>query len=265
MYRWNPEDYLHHSGEQEKWARELIPKIGLRGDERVLDIGCGDGKITAEIARFLNDGTVLGIDSSPEMIEFAKNAFMNGFKNLAFHCIDVREMLFAREFDVVFSNAALHWVKEHGPVLRRINQALRPGGRAVLQMAGEGNASAVVETMSTVTGKEPWLPFFEGFVFPYAFYGPDAYRGMVSEAGLVPRRIELIPREMTQKGRDGLAGWIRTTWLPYIQRLPMEMRDRFVEDVVSSHELRHPSREGFFHIGMMRLEVEAVREARKAR
>ncbi len=264
-YCWNPEDYLHHSGEQEKWARELIPKIGLRGDERVLDIGCGDGKVTAEIARFLTDGTVLGIDSSPDMIEFAKNTFMDASKNLAFHCIDAQEMHFAREFDVVFSNAALHWVKEHGPVLKRIKQALRPGGRAVLQMAGEGNAAAVVETVGAVIGREPWLSLFEGFVFPYAFHGPDAYRSLVSEAGLVPRRIEIIPKDMTQKGRDGLSGWIRTTWLPYIQRVPMDLRDRFIEDIVSGYELHHPSRDGLFHIAMARLEVEAVLETKKAR
>jgi trans-aconitate methyltransferase len=264
MYRWNPEDYLHHSGEQEKWARELIPKISLKGDERVLDIGCGDGRVTAEIARFLSDGTVLGIDSSPEMIEFAKDTFMDAFKNLAFYCIDAREMPFAREFDVVFSNAALHWVREHGPMLKRIKQALRPGGRAVLQMAGEGNAAAVVETVDAVIGREPWTPFFEGFDFPYAFYGPDAYRSLVSEAGLVCKRIEIIPKDMTQKGRDGLSGWIRTTWLPYIQRLPMDARDRFIEDVVSGYELHHPSRDGLFHVAMARLEVEAVLETKKA-
>lgn len=265
MYRWNPEDYLHHSEEQEKWARELIPKIGLRGDERLLDIGCGDGKVTAEIARFLANGTVLGIDSSPEMIEFAKNGFMDRFQNLAFHCVDVREMDFTREFDVVFSNAALHWVKEHGPVLKKIRQALRPGGKAVLQMAGEGNAASVVETVGDVIGREPWLPFFEGFVFPYGFYGADAYRKLVREAGLVARRVEVFPKEMIRKGRAGLSGWIRTTWLPYIQRLPDEMRDRFIEDVVSGYEERHPMRDGLFRVDMVRLEVEALRDTRETR
>lgn len=263
MYRWNPEDYLCHSGAQEKWARELIPKMGLRGDERLLDIGCGDGRVTAEIARFLTEGTVLGIDSSPEMIEFAKNTFMDGFKNLAFHCIDVRDMRFTREFDVVFSNAALHWVKEHGPMLKRIRQALRPSGRLVLQMAGEGNAAVVVEAMSEVMVREAWLPFFEGFVFPYAFYGAEEYRGLISDAGLSAKRVEIVPKEMTQKGRDGLSGWIRTTWLPYIERVPAEMRERFIEEVVSEYEARSPSIDGFFHISMVRLEVEAIREARK--
>jgi trans-aconitate 2-methyltransferase len=260
MFRWNPEDYLHHSGEQEKWARELIPKIGLKGDERVLDVGCGDGKVTAEIARFCIDGTVLGIDSSPEMIEFARNAFMDAFRNLAFHCTDVREMHFTREFDIVFSNAALHWVKDHEPVLKRIKQALRPGGRAVLQMAGEGNAATVLETVNTVINKERWLPYFEDFAFPYAFHGATEYAGLVAEAGLALKRIEMIPKDMTQNGTEGLAGWIRTTWLPYVQRVPIEMQDRFIEDVVSRYEQCHPAQDGLFHIAMTRLEVEAVRE-----
>jgi trans-aconitate 2-methyltransferase len=263
MYRWNPEDYLHHSGEQEKWARELIPKMGLKGNERLLDIGCGDGRITVEIARFLTNGTVLGIDSSPEMIEFARNSFMDEFRNLAFHCVDVREMDFTREFDVVFSNAALHWVKEHGPVLRKIKQALRPGGKAMLQMAGEGNASSVVETVNDIIGREPWVPFFEGFAFPYSFYGADTYRALAREAGLDARRVELIPKEMTQEGRAGLSGWLRTTWLPYLQRLPAGMRDGFIEEVVSGYEARYPLHDGLFHIGMVRLEVEAFRKEGK--
>jgi trans-aconitate methyltransferase len=261
MYRWNPGDYLRHSGEQEKWARELIPKVGLKGDERLLDIGCGDGKVTAELARFLSRGSALGIDSSPDMIEFAKNSFMDAFENLAFHCIDVREMNFAREFDVVFSNAALHWVKEHGPVLARIRQALRPGGKVVLQMAGEGNASSVLEVVNDVIGREPWRPFFEEFVFPYAFYGAEAYGTLVREAGLVAKRIEMFPKEMVQEGKEGLSGWFRTTWLPYIQRVPAEMRDRLVEEVVTGYETRYPSGDGLFRVGMVRLEVEAFREA----
>ena len=263
-YRWNPEDYSLHSKEQERWARELMAKLGLKGDERVLDLGCGDGKVTAEIARFLSDGSVLGIDSSPEMIEFAKSSFMDASKNLAFLCVDVREMGFTREFDLVFSNAALHWVKDHGPVLVRIKKALRPGGRVVLQMAGEGNAATVVQTVSEVIGREPWSPFFEGFTFPYGFYGPDQYRAMVEEAGLVVKRLELIPKQMAHKGREGLSGWVRTTWLPYIERVPMEQRDRFIEDIVSAYGSSYPPREGVFCLDMMRLELEAFREARKA-
>ena len=128
MYRWDAEDYARNSAGQQEWALELIPKLGLKGNERVLDVGCGDGKITAAIADALDFGSVLGIDSSPEMVAHATKAFPENRARLAFACLDVREISFLREFDVVFSNAALHWVPDHGPLLGK-NQARAAAGR----------------------------------------------------------------------------------------------------------------------------------------
>lgn len=261
MYRWNPEDYAQHSTGQEKWARNLISKLDLKGDERILDIGCGDGKITAEVAGSLTEGTVLGIDSSPEMIGHAKKTFMKRFDNLAFLCLDAREMEFEPEFDIVFSNAALHWVRDHLPLLKRIRQALRPSGKILLQMAGEGNAAAVINVVNKAMRKEPWHPFFHDFSFPYAFYGDEEYRGLVETAGLVPKRIELIPKTMLHQGRESLAGWFRTTWLPYVQRVPEEIREEFIGEIVAAYEMQQGVDEkGSFAVGMVRLEVEAVKK-----
>ncbi len=259
MYQWDPEEYARHSSEQEKWARELITKLDLKGDERVLDIGCGDGKITAGIARSLTGGSVVGIDNSADMIAHAKTTFMDTSANLAFVCMDAREMTFEREFDVVFSNAALHWVHEHLAVLQGAARALRPSGKVLFQMAGEGNAAAVVEVVNGIIRKDRWRPFFEGFSFPYAFYGDKEYRDLIEAAGLLPVRVELIPKVMAHKEREGLAGWIGTTWLPYIQRAPEEMREQFIAEIAAAYEAAHADDEhGPFAVGMMRLEVEAT-------
>jgi trans-aconitate methyltransferase len=259
VYRWDPEDYSRHSSEQEKWALELIPKLDLKGDERVLDIGCGDGKITAAMADALGSGSVLGIDSSPEMVAHARKVFMDDRRNLAFRCVDARDMDFSLEFDVVFSNAALHWVPDHLPLLRKIRRALRPSGRVLLQMAGAGNAAGMVDVVNRVIREDPWRPFFEGFSFPWAFYDPEEYRGLMEAAGLVPGRVEIIPKTMLHKGRKGLSGWVRTTWMPYSQRAPDAMRERFVKAIVSAYETEHgPDGEGFFAVSMARLEAEGV-------
>ena len=260
MYCWNPADYAQYSESQKKWARELMAKLNLGGDERILDIGCGEGSVTAEIARLLRGGSVVGIDSSPQMIDFAKKNFMERSGNLAFHCIDVRDMTFNQEFDLVFSNAALHWVPDHLPVLRKIRRSLRPSGKVLFQMAGKENAVTVTETVQKIIQAEQWQPFFQGFSSPYSFYGDEEYRVLMKRAGFAPGRVELIPKAMSHKGREGLSGWIRTTWLPYTQRLPEEMRDRFVEEVVALYEREHPADDkGCFHLMMMRLEVEAAR------
>jgi len=119
-YQWDAADYAQHSSEQFKWACELTEKLHLRGHETVLDIGCGDGKVTAAIAAQLPNGRVVGIDSSPQMIELAvQRQAKTGRPQLMFELLDVGDMEYAEWFDVAFSNAVLHWIKEHLQMLHR--------------------------------------------------------------------------------------------------------------------------------------------------
>src|SRR6266404_2134777 len=132
MHKWNPEDYAKHSAAQLTWARELIAQLDLGGDELVLDIGCGDGKVTAELAGALPRGHVVGLDGSPEMIEFARAHYPHGqFPNLEFVGMDARQVRLERSFDIVFSNAALHWIEDHLAVLKGVSGVMRQGGRLI--------------------------------------------------------------------------------------------------------------------------------------
>lgn len=263
MAHWNPADYHAHSSIQQAWARELIDKLGLQPHEHVLDVGCGDGKVTAEIAGLLPGGRVVGIDSSAEMIRFARLEFPNvRCPNLRFEVADARELKFDAEFDAVFSNAALHWIAgDHRAVLAGIARALRPGGRILLQMGGRGNAAQVIACVDEMRSSEPWKKCFPtDFAFPYGFFGPDEYRPWLAEAGLIARRVELIPKDMVHTSRDSLAGWIRTTWLPYTEHVPTELRPAFIDEIVDRFATRHPAdTAGRFHLQMQRLEVEAVK------
>ena len=118
--KWNAADYAANSVVQQTWARELIAKLNLRGDEHILDVGCGDGKVTAEIARAVPRGSVSGIDASAEMIGFARKTFPpSEISNLKFQVMRCAENpVSRRKFDLVFSNAALHWVDDHEAILR---------------------------------------------------------------------------------------------------------------------------------------------------
>ncbi|MHB9028709.1 MAG: class I SAM-dependent methyltransferase [Candidatus Latescibacterota bacterium] len=267
MYHWNPSDYATHSSAQFAWARELIDKLALQGEERVLDIGCGDGKITAEIASLLPRGSVTGMDKSVEMIRFARGAFpRERHPNLSFLAADASALPFGKEFDVVFSNAALHWITDHRPVLAGIARNLRPGGRLLLQMGGKGNAASILAVLDELLREPAWSGYFEGFSFPYGFHSPEEYRGWLEEAGLTPRRVELIPKDMAQEGAEGLAGWVRTTWLPYTGRIPDKLREAFIREVVERSLARHPlDADGKAHVSMMRLEVEAGKESPKSK
>ena len=137
---WNAADYAANSAAQQIWARELIAQLNLSGDEHILDVGCGDGKVTAELARTVPKGSVTGIDASPEMIRFARASFSPGtVSNLEFKMMDARYIRLARRFDVVFSSSVLHWVADHPAFLRGASACLRPGGRLVVSCGGKGN------------------------------------------------------------------------------------------------------------------------------
>jgi trans-aconitate 2-methyltransferase len=261
-YQWNASDYAAHSSVQFQWAEELIGKLELRGDESILDIGCGDGKVTARIAAHLPQGFVVGIDSSPEMIQLARKNFPKPtIPNLDFEPMDARDIRYVSTFDIAFSNAALHWVIDHRPVLDGVYRSLKTNGRILFQMGGKGNAEEVVKSFDFLIGMDPWRQYFSGFSFPYGFFSPQEYVHFLKVAGFLPRRLELILKNMMQKGRDGLAGWIRTTWLPYIERVPANLRDAFVDQLVDSYLSAHPPDvEGMVLIRMIRLEIEAIRQ-----
>lgn len=256
---WDAADYSVSSSAQLDWGRQLLEKLELSGSEDVLDIGCGDGKLTAMIAERVPRGNVIGIDSSESMIDHASEKHANGADNLSFQQVDARELSFEDRFDAVFSNAALHWIHDHGPVLRGIYRALRPGGRILLQMGGKGNASEIKESLNELTCSSRWSKYFNDFNSAHRFHGPEEYDDWLIAAGLRPNRVELLTRDM-QHDRNGFESWIRTTWLPYTQRVPESLREEFIGECVAHHlERIPPDGDGIVHTQMKRLEVEAVK------
>ena len=262
QYSWDAEDYARHSSAQQSWARELINKLHLRGDEAVLDIGCGDGKVTAELAELLPDGEVLGVDSSAAMLAMARKEFpWSSHPNLSFQERDARDLVSEKEFDLIFSNAALHWVQDHRPVLGGIRRALKSNGQIFLQMAGQGNAASVIAVLDELIRAEEWQQYFVDFTFPYGFHDAEQYMAWLKEVGLHPVRVELIPKEMSYAGRAGLEAWVRTTWLPYTERIPVERREGFIAELVDRYLADYPvDSKGQIHVAMVRLEVEAYLE-----
>lgn len=258
-FLWDAKDYAVNSQNQFQWATELLSKLKLSGGEKVLDIGCGEGKITMAIAASLPQGRAVGVDSSEQMIKLAKSAFPNEqYPKVCFEVMDAQKLTFREEFDVAFSNAALHWILDQKSVLAGVKRSLKPSGRVLFQMAGKGNAKAILDILDELLPLPAWQPYFKGFTFPYAFLTPEEYTKLLTDAGLTPTRVEHIPKEMKLVGAAGLAGWIRTTWLPYTQRLPEELQGRFIDEIVRKYLNRSPpDREGIVHLGMVRLEVEA--------
>jgi trans-aconitate methyltransferase len=259
--KWNAADYAANSAVQQAWARELLAHLKLRGDERILDVGCGDGKVTAELARAVPHGEVVGVDASAEMIRFARKTFPAAkFSNLKFQIADARQLHFAAPFDVLFSNAALHWVDDHQAFLRCAAAALKPGGRLAVSCGGKGNAHEVFLALRPEMRLARWRQFFRKMPLPYFFYALENYEKWLPRFGFKSVRVELTPKTATYPGADGFATWLRTTWLPFTQRIPETLREEFITAVTARY-LRKvaPDKDGNVHVRMVRLEIEAVR------
>ncbi|HEY5296794.1 MAG TPA: methyltransferase domain-containing protein [Verrucomicrobiae bacterium] len=262
--KWNAADYAANSVVQQSWARELIAKLNLRGDENILDVGCGDGKITAEIARALPNGLVVGADASPQMIEFAKKTFPpKKFSNLEFQMCDARKIsskFFDEKIDVVFSNAALHWVDDHEKFLRGASSVLKSGGRLVISCGGKGNAQDVFIALRPEMRLARWRNFFRQMPTPYFFYSPEDYKKWLPKCGFKIQKLKLAPKDATYAGAEGFATWLRTTWIPYVQRVPENVREEFIAAVTQRYVAKHlPDGDGKVHVKMVRLEIEAVK------
>ncbi len=302
--KWNAADYAANSGVQQTWARELIVQLQLRGDERILDVGCGDGKVTAEIARAVPRGSVTGADASPQMIEFAQKTFSPcEISNLKFQICDARKISLAAlsspsppqteeragvrrrlisnskplaptlsplgrgegvkslPFDIVFSNAALHWVDDHRAFLRSAASVLRPGGRLIISCGGKGNAQDVFVALRSEMRLKRWRGFFRKLGKPYFFYNPADYEKWLPRFGFKSRGVKLSPKGAVYHGRAGFAAWLRTTWLPYMQRVPENLREEFIAAVTDRYVAKHPLDDaGQVHVRMVRLEIDAVKK-----
>jgi trans-aconitate 2-methyltransferase len=258
---WNPADYAANSASQQTWALELIANLGLRGNERILDVGCGDGKVTAEIAGLVAHGSVVGIDTSPEMIRFAEIRFPRSeFSNLRFEVMDARRIRFDQKFDLVFSNAALHWVDDHQAFLRGASACLRSGGRLVVSCGGKGNAQEVFIALRGEIRLKRWRGFFRKLERPYFFHSPEDYARWLPRYGFSGGKVRLADKDMAFADRVQFAGWFRTTWLPYTQRVPESLRGDFISSVVDRYLSKHaPDSTGRVHVRMVRLEIDAER------
>lgn len=231
LERWDGDDYERHSSHQRQWGGGIIEELGLRGDERILDLGCGDGSLTRTLAERVPRGSVLGVDAAPEMLETAR---AKCGPNMRVELLDINRLDFAAEFDVIFSNATLHWVHDHAAVLRQAHRALRPGGILRVQFGGEGNCPNFVACARRQMAAPPFAACFAGFRWPWFFPGLAEYEPLLTASPFAEWRAWLEPKEQRLPGADALVGWIDNPGLiPFVQALPAALRKPFRDAVVA--------------------------------
>jgi trans-aconitate methyltransferase len=223
--------YAQASTHQQEWGARLIEELALEGNESVLDLGCGDGTLTAQIAELLPQGQIVGVDASRGMIDAARP---KARENLRFVLMDIGDLEFAAEFDVVFSNATLHWVKDHRRLYRRVSRALRNNGRIRFNFAGDGNCAAFFRVVREAITQEPFSAYFADFQWPWYMPAIDEYAALVRSAGLSDLRVwgEIADRFFADT--DAMVRWIdQPSLVPFLACVPEMRKSDFREFVVS--------------------------------
>ena len=228
---WDGARYAQLNALQRWVAGRSLSAVTLRGDERVLDVGCGDGLITAELADRLPTGRAVGVDPSPRMIDVASQRAHPGGK-LAFAVESVQHMSFTGEFDLVVSFNALHWVADHELALQRIRAALVPGGTALLQLVCEGPRESVEHSAMAVAGQPRWAPLFDGFAPPFHHPVPAVFTAQAAAVGLVEQQRQVQDLVWDFGSHQDFLNWCRVGFSDWLGRLPDDAaRAAFLDEV----------------------------------
>jgi trans-aconitate methyltransferase len=213
---WTSDSYRHNAAYVPALGAAVFGLLNPQPGERILDLGCGEGTLTAQIAAA--GSTVVGIDASPEMIAAAVA------RGIDARLMDAEQLPYDREFDAVFSNAALHWVRDHDAMLEGVHRALRPGGRFVAEFGGHGNIAAIQTAIRAVLAAHGWSSNIR------RYYATEAeYAARLTQHGFAITDIALVPRPTPLP--TGIRGWLHTFERSTLDRLSHIQREQFLHEV----------------------------------
>jgi trans-aconitate 2-methyltransferase len=225
---WDAEVYDRLADPQFEWAQEVLERLSLRGDESVLDAGCGSGRVTEMLLDRLPEGRLIGVDGSASMVAKARERLGDR--------ADIREGDLAKldlheQVDLVYSNAVFHWIPDHENLFRRLFAALRPGGRLVAQCGGHGNVASLVQVIVEVAAQPRFAEHFADMRGTWNFATAEDTEAVLRGAGFEDARCWLQHKKVQPtQPLDFLA---TVTLGQHLQRLPEELKDPFVADVAA--------------------------------
>ncbi len=221
--------YRAASAHQQEWGARLIDELTLTGNEDILDIGCGDGSLTASLAEAVPDGSVVGIDSSAGMIRTASRLTR---PNLSFRLVDVCESEYSDEFDVVFTNATLHWIKDHQRLLTVLHRALKEGGVLRANFAGHGNCETLSGVVRSLMESEDFRGEFDDFDWPWYMPTVNAYSELMEASRFRSTNVWGETADRLFPNTDAMLMWIdNPAIVPFKQHLQGPIAEQFQQAV----------------------------------
>lgn len=228
---WEASAYDRLADPQEEWARSVVARLDLRGDELVLDAGCGSGRVTRLLLERLPRGRVIGIDGSASMIEHARAAIGDD-PRVELLVGDLLELELEEPVDAIFSNATFHWILDHARLFAGLFAALRPGGVLEAQCGGEGNVAEWVRAIEAAEGDERFAAYLRGMAPTYYFASVDNTEVRLERAGF--RDVRAWVEEKSVTPEDPRAFVSAMGLAKHLARLPEALHDEFVDAVLGS-------------------------------
>ena len=226
---WKAEEYDQQSAPHEEWSAQILARLDLRGDETVLDAGCGTGRLTKRLAGLVPEGRVIGVDASRSMLDKARE-WLGG--DVELHQADLTQLRLDEKVDAVYSSAVFHWIEDHETLFRSLHTAMKPGARLEAQCGGEGNIAEVERALEALAGDERFAPYLRGGrqVWNYASVGDTEWR--LGQAGFTGVKVWTEPWPV--RPRDP-SGYLATVVLPWhLDRLPAHLHEEFTAAVLGS-------------------------------
>lgn len=219
--------YNRHSTPQWQWAMQATASCSWVGNERILDVGCGDGKITAALSRHVPEGLVVGLDISSDMLDYACQLHSaEDYRNLLFMQGDATTLPFPKQFDVVVSFSSLHWVVDQYSALQRMRKALIKGGTLLL-LVPLRTAHNFGTLCKQLVGSEEWAGLFPSFSTPRVYLSQNEYCDLLTKAGFGSQRMIEIDSKMYFDDKNEVIGWIRPL-VNFTDHLPEDLQENFL-------------------------------------
>lgn len=231
---WDGAAYQRLSDPQFGWGMRVLDSIELRGDECALDLGCGPGRLTAELLKRLPQGRVIAVDASPSMISTARRQLTRFGERVALIQSDLLDLRLDSVADLAFSTATFHWVLDHARLFRVIHRALKPGGRLVAQCGGGPNLERIRGRADRLMNDPRFAPFFREWQNPWNYTSPEATAERLRAAGFSEVETGLEETPIPFDGADAFRQFARNVVVrPYLAAISDEARrEEFLEALV---------------------------------